>query len=168
MLSTIYRPLQLNGCQPRTLASLMDIYEGSYWRLMRLAPELKELGDHNVSRVAGGLDLHLSVVERFKYTEEIVLTYRFETREGALLEPNLLVRVYHDARAAEARNGRLRHSHRTRHCRRRVPSELERRWELNRFLNRWLGYCQHQGHRFLKGGILEEGRRQPVSLPVQP
>jgi uncharacterized protein YqiB (DUF1249 family) len=28
--------------------------------------------------------------------------------------------------------------------------ELNRRWELNRFLHKWLGFCQRQGHIFLR------------------
>ena len=34
-----------------------------------------------VSQAAGALDLHLHVSERFRYTSELALTYRFE-REG--------------------------------------------------------------------------------------
>lgn len=58
--------LRLNGCQPRNLASLMDLYEGNYRRLMRLAPDLERLGESAISRVGGALDLHLSVIDRFK------------------------------------------------------------------------------------------------------
>jgi uncharacterized protein YqiB (DUF1249 family) len=62
----------------------------------------------------------------------------------------VLARVYHDARLVEAVSHSRRHPPHAAHCRRRAePSELEAKWELNRFLQRWLGYCLHQGHLFL-------------------
>ena len=78
------------------------------------------------------------------------LTYRFEDAENLALEPNARVCVYHDVRAAELVS----------HCRRkrtrkarawirgRMP-ELDRRWEMNRFLYKWLKFCSNQGHIFL-------------------
>jgi uncharacterized protein YqiB (DUF1249 family) len=140
----------LNGCQPRTLASLLDLQECSYRRLQRLAPGLRDLDGTRVSRVQGALDLHLTVVDRQRYTSTIHLTYRFPGNEGPLLEPDLTARVYHDARLAETVAYSRRHRAHPAPCRRRgLPSELEARWEENRFLQRWLGYCLHQGHMFL-------------------
>ncbi len=142
--------IQLSGCQPRNFTGLMELYASNHQRLMRLAPALDKLGDVTVSRVAGAMDLHLSVVERFKYTTEIVLTYRFQGLEGVVLEPNVQIRIYHDAHMAEAKSASLRHTVRFNRCHRRaIPTELERKWELNRFLQRWLGYCGRQGHLFL-------------------
>ncbi len=149
MLST--RPvIQLSGCQPRNFASLMELYASNYLRLLRLAPDLDGLGGTGASKVAGAMDLYLTVVERFKYTTEILLTYRFQGIEGDVLEPNVQIRVYHDAHMAEAMSASLRHSHRSNRCHRgAAPTELERKWEINRFLQRWLGYCGRQGHLFL-------------------
>jgi uncharacterized protein YqiB (DUF1249 family) len=145
-----FQGILLTGCEPRTLASLMELYGSNYRRLLRLAPELHEMSSSYLSRVAGALDLHLAVVERFKYTTTVVLTYGFPTDDGMLLEPNVQVRLYHDARLAEAVRDARRHRARTSRCRRRGPfTELERRWDQNRFLQRWLGYCQRQGHLFL-------------------
>jgi hypothetical protein len=143
---------RLDGCQPRTLASLFEIYESSYRRLGQLLPHLVEARGDAVSRVAGALDLHLVVHERHRFTTDLTLTYRIQCPgEAPVPEPNLRIRVYHDARMAEAMSGRrrARHPHRH-HCwRRPQPSDLEAKWELNRFLQRWLGYCLHQGHFFL-------------------
>lgn len=80
----------------------------------------------------------------------MALTYRFAGEGGVLLEPNVQIRLYHDARVAEAMRHRRRRPVRFARCRRRAQaSELEHKWELNRFLQRWLGYCLHQGHLFL-------------------
>ena len=149
-MSYLGTAIALTGCQPRTLASLMELYDSNYRRLMRLAPELHRMEDTAVSRLVGALDLHLTVIERCKYTTTIALTYCFPGDAGVVLEPNMRVRLYHDARLAEAVSDARRHRGRVSRCRRRrVPSELERKWDQNRFLQRWLGYCQRQGHLFL-------------------
>ncbi len=144
--------IHLTGCQPRTLASLMELQDSSFRRLLRLAPRLREMRGDSISRVAGALDLHLSVIERFKYTTTILLTYEFAAGARALMEPNITVRLYHDARLAEVVSDARRHRSRTtQQCRRRggPPTDLERKWEQNRFLQKWLGYCLRQGHLFL-------------------
>ena len=134
----------------RDLPALIDLYEGNYLRVMRLLPDLDILEGTLVSRVAGALNLYATIEERFKYTTTLLLTYRFSDDSGAALEPNARVCVYHDVRAAELVS----------HCRRkrtrkvqkwlrgRMP-ELDHRWEMNRFLYKWLGFCSNQGHIFL-------------------
>jgi hypothetical protein len=32
---------------------------------------------------------------------------------------------------------------------------LVQKWHMNRFLQKWLGYCLMQGHRFIPGQVLE-------------
>lgn len=142
--------IRLTGCQPRTLASLLDLQEACYLRLQRLIPDLERMPDHAVSSLSGALDLQLFINHRHRFTTDLVLTYLLADEAGGeLREPNLNIRVYHDARMAEATSGRLRQHHRHRCWRHAEPSELEVKWDLNRFLQRWLGYCLHQGHLFL-------------------
>jgi uncharacterized protein YqiB (DUF1249 family) len=140
-------PLQLDVSG--TFAGLMDLYERNYIGIRRLIPVMPEAGVGLVSRVPGGLDLHLDVLERFRYTTELSLTYHFARREGMIAEPNLCMRIYHDARLAEVISADLR----------RWPafvieetstqqSQLITRWHVNRFLFKWLSYCLYQGHRF--------------------
>lgn len=136
--------------QTHDLAALIALYESNYVRLLKLAPELEQIKGTVVSRVAGALDLYMNVEERFKYTTTLKLTYRFCDDDEYALEPNARVCVYHDVRCAELLG----------HCRRRRvrnallwrggrTAELERRWEMNRFLLKWLRFCSHQGHLFL-------------------
>jgi uncharacterized protein YqiB (DUF1249 family) len=136
--------------QKHSLASLIELYESNYFRLLRLLPELGDLEGTTVSRVAGALDLYLTVVERFKYTTTLTLTYRFNEDDKILLEPNIRIRVYHDARAVEVLSHDRRCTSMVRATTRSRGSELERKWELNRFLHKWLGFCQRQGHIFLR------------------
>ncbi|TFH46825.1 MAG: DUF1249 domain-containing protein [Lysobacterales bacterium] len=134
----------------RNLAALIRLYEGNYLRVMRLFPELDMLEGTLVSRVAGALDLYVTIEERYKYTTTLLLTYRFVDDAGIELEPNARICVYHDVRAVElvshCRRKRTRKVHKW--LRGRMP-ELDHRWEMNRFLYKWLKFCSNQGHIFL-------------------
>jgi uncharacterized protein YqiB (DUF1249 family) len=134
----------------RDLPALIDLYEGNYLRVMRLLPELDSLEGTLVSRVAGALDLYVTIEERFKYTTTLLLTYRFVDDPDISLEPNARICVYHDVRAADLVSHCRRKRTRTVHkwLRGRMP-ELDHRWEMNRFLYKWLKFCSNQGHIFL-------------------
>lgn len=146
---------------PGTFAALMDLYERNYIQIRRLLPVMPSAQTRCVSRVSGGLDLHLCIVERCRYTSELILTYQFGQADGAVIaEPNLRIRVYHDARQAEAATARLHHhpafaldplaGHWTH------GDSLLARWRTNRFFCKWLSYCLRQGHSFAVG------RNRPV------
>lgn len=132
------------------LAALIDLYESNYVRLLRLAPDLRKLDGTRVSRVAGALELYLTVEERFRYTTSLLLTYRFEDGGAVELEPRARIHAYHDVRAAEVvAHYRRRRSRHILGWRRGHMPEVQRRWTMNRFLNKWLRFCAHQGHLFL-------------------
>jgi uncharacterized protein len=134
--------------RPNTFAALMDMYEANYIRLRRLCPDLGSVVGQRISRIPGAMDLHLTVVEHTPYTTTARLTYVFREEGGGFRpSPDVLVRMFHDARQVEVLG---------RHCR---PLEvdirvddlprwraLECKWRLNRFLFKWLGYCLRQGH----------------------
>ncbi len=126
----------------RSFAGLMELYEQNYLRLRNIAPDLK-VADEMVSSVPDHQDLFLSVTERCKYTTMLRLTYQFEEQDRILLEPDLHLKVYHDARVVEVQQF---------HSRSRGPMYLanliENKWMMNRFLYKWLGYCLYQGHYF--------------------
>lgn len=130
-------PFQLAG----TFAGLMDLYERNYINLRRLAPSLPLQPQRLISRVPDALPLHLVICERFAYTSDLILTYEFADKT----EPDIHIRMYHDARQAEVIAAHLRHwpDFDKEHC-----SEIWLRWRANRFLYKWLTYCLHQGHYF--------------------
>jgi uncharacterized protein YqiB (DUF1249 family) len=137
--------------QPRSLSGLIDMYTGNYFRLMRLVPELDAMRGTRVSKVAGALDLYLTMLDRCKYTTTIALTYRFPDDGELWAEPNARIRIYHDVKAVEILSHCRRRARRpVRMWRRGRRPELDYKWELNRFLYKWLGFCLHQGHIFLR------------------
>ncbi|MDQ2695503.1 MAG: DUF1249 domain-containing protein [Pseudomonadota bacterium] len=132
-----------------TFAGLMDLYERNYINMRRLLPAVPEAGTSLVSHVPVGLSLHLTVVERFRYTTELSLTYHFVRDGRRLAEPDLRARVYHDARQAEVMSAQLRQWPRVSFDDHSPLSfDLHARWQVNRFLYKWLNYCLYQGHCF--------------------
>src|SRR5687767_4996681 len=95
-MELLTRQLAHDIAAARTFGGLMDIYEQNYIRLRRLIPDFQKIGVTAVSAVPGHMDLHYECLQCSKYTTIFRLTYKFET-----FEPNLEIRVYHDARVAE-------------------------------------------------------------------
>lgn len=120
----------------------MGLYESNHVRLMRLAGDLRCLPDLSRSIVAADCELVLSVTERTPYTSDLNLTYWLERPDLSAPEPvpDMLLRVYHDARLVECAGFAVGRSP--------VERELDQRWARNVMLNKWLEYCMDRGHRF--------------------
>jgi uncharacterized protein YqiB (DUF1249 family) len=137
------------GCEdvdPRGFVSLMDLYENNFIRLRKLMPDLHSLPLNAVSRLPGCLSLHMTILERSRYTTTLSLTYYFDDAEQTFAEPALTIRVYHDASIVEVLTGHLKHG-RVRYDH--IPARARKiKWKLNRFLYKWLGYSLYLGHSF--------------------
>lgn len=136
--------------RPGSFVSLMSLYESNYIRLRWLIPGLDAMSGSSVSDVDDECPLHLEIGERSRYTTTLSLTYLFEDASGTLRDPDLQIRVYHDAHLAEVQACARWH----RHCvlsaiRSQLARDLGDRWQRNVMLNKWLDYCVERGHRFL-------------------
>jgi hypothetical protein len=78
---------------PRSFVGLMSVYESNYLRLLNLIPDLERIDGCFRSRVAGDCDLHVEILERTRYTLTLTLTYYFQTDDGRLADPDMLVRL---------------------------------------------------------------------------
>ena len=136
--------------KPQSFAALMELYEANYIRLRQLCPDLHRIDGEAVSRIRCGLDLHLQVLENSPFTTTLLLTYYFDEPTGLRRpDPNLIVRVYHDAHQAEVLSRVCRDTGGRISARDGASdSALHCKWRLNRFLYKWLGYCRRQGHCF--------------------
>ena len=138
--------------RPRSFVALMSLYESNYIRFSWLAHELGRLEGVHRSSVAGDCDLLLSVIERSPYTTTLNLSYLLRERPQAQAYPDMGIRIYHDARLAEAQEWAVSHEHAAlRALRTRAERELDQRWARNVMLNKWLEYCVERGHRFSPG-----------------
>lgn len=144
--------------QPGSFTALMHLYESNFVRLHWLLDDVAALPDRLCSRVRADLPLHLEVLERSRYTTTLHLTYFFEDGGRQVADPDLTVRVYHDAGLAEAMACRWQHLHHAlRAFQAAAGDELSRRWARNSMLSKWLEYCYDQGHRFHGDALLAAG-----------
>jgi uncharacterized protein YqiB (DUF1249 family) len=126
---------------------LMGLYAENYVRLARLfAPADLRPGTY-VSSIGDGLDLRLEVIETHPYTVELRLTYDLQDPITGESDPSAFVRVYRDARQAEAT-----HCYVGRRWQDVIgmfppPAELiSHRMRMNTFLGKWLEYLAESGH----------------------
>lgn len=134
--------------RPGTFTGLMTLYESNYIKLHQLAETLDWSVDAFVSSSPRDKDLHAEILRREAYTTTLRLTYWFSGSRGvAAPDPDLVVRIYHDARLVEAVSSGEAHRHsKLRELARSNGAELDRRWRLNMLLNKWLDYLFEVGH----------------------
>tara|TARA_B100000530_G_scaffold249771_1_gene164173 strand:- start:255 stop:749 length:495 start_codon:yes stop_codon:yes gene_type:complete len=144
--------------RPGTFTGLMTLYESNYVKLLQLiegfqtfvekAPEI------TISQTDLDCDLQLEIKLKEKYTTTLNITYLLYLDDdvgvnAAVLDPDLTIRVYHDAKLIEVLHGLEEHRHqklcefhKTHSC------ELDTRWKNNMMLNKWLDYLLEVGHGF--------------------
>jgi uncharacterized protein YqiB (DUF1249 family) len=132
-----------------SLGALLELCDENYGLLLRLAPDLRHLQGRHRSHAADGIALHLEIQAQTPYTSLLQLTHQFPEEQGLVDDPAALLRVYHDARQLEVLQLRQQA----------LPlvnrpdlSALQRKWRLNLFLSKWLGYCLRQGYGFAPQG----------------
>ena len=133
-----------------SVGSLMALCEENYGALRRLVPDLATRRGEGRSQCAGGMDLHLEVIDQAPYTTLLRLTYFFPFEDERVhrlpqADPDALLRAYHDARQVEVID--LRQTALPLHNHYRSPA-LDAKWKANLFLSKWLGYCALLGHHF--------------------
>jgi uncharacterized protein len=145
--------------RPGSFTGLMTLYESNFIKLASLIAPISAQRPGKllaaVSITPHDCDLHLRPVSSEPYTSTFKLTYWFNGADGEpVADPDLMVRIYHDARLAEAVRGVDTHHH---HKLRELAAqdatgvhslELDRRWRNNVMLNKWLDYLLDMGHRF--------------------
>jgi len=142
---------------PRSFGGLMTLYEANFLKLNQVVSGLEYRTGHSVSYSDQDCNLHLSIESRSKYTCELRLTYLFIDSDGCFADPDLLAKVYFDARMAEVRGWVDQHQHTLlKSLDQRYRREVDRCWTRNIMFSKWLDYLLEQGHGF--------GRQDPSSL----
>jgi len=139
--------------RPRGFAALMSLYESNYLRLTQLTGDPSRLCGERISRVAGGCDLKLTVLEQCAYTTTVGLTHLFHDPAAVgpglatfLSYPDVRIRVYSDARMAQAQHWPADQPEPCSSNPLKAERELEQRWLHNNMLNKWLEYSLDLGH----------------------
>ncbi len=138
--------------RPGSFTGLMTIYESNFVKFDQLCGDSFPVDGLRVSTAQDDCDLHLHVLKREPYTTTFTLTYWFDDEahpDRQTPDPDLLVRMYHDAMLVEAVSGREEHQHHMLQALARSHlRELDRRWRINMMLNKWLDYLLDKGHSF--------------------
>ena len=140
--------------RPGSFGGLMTLYEANYIKFSHLVPALSGRRGSAVSIARSDCDLHLTIEHQTKYTCEVRLTYLFEDEARHVADPDLIARIYFDARMAEVMSWIDNHKHAVlKSLRGEYVRELDQRWNRNIMLSKWLEYLQDRGHFFPASGI---------------
>ncbi len=167
-----FRKQNRYSLQPKP-GRLQELQVEIYRQLQLLIPDQVAHFDSFQSRVHGSPLLRMDILERHPYTHFVRLTYQFSKQNSLEIAPDAHIRVYNDARLAEATSfdhvqGFKRqaqgqspdqspaspggHSNGSR-SRLLSPSSwfqpfqvLQRSLRQNQALDKWLSYLLHQGH----------------------
>ncbi len=141
-------PLE-RATRPGSFTGLMTLYESNFVRLSWLIREPRLLDKTIVSAVSDDCPLYITLKSQTRYTTTLHLSYYFVDDGHVVADPDLDLRVYHDARLVEVMACTQRHHH---HALQKFDppnaTELDRRWMRNNMLNKWLEYCAERGHNF--------------------
>lgn len=128
------------------LVALQAVCETNFVRLHQLMPSMAEQSERQIPLGVDGPEqkLVIRVLERCPYTTTLQL--RHERRRDWLQPPSMEVRLYHDVGMAEVVAAYNRRRFRGVYP---YPNEQmlqpDEKYQLNRFLGEWLGYCQRHG-----------------------
>ena len=126
---------------------LMALYAENHARLDRLFAPADLVQGRYVSRIGDGLDLYLDVIETHRYTVELRLTYGLRDPQTGEPDPSAFVRLYHDARQAEATHCYVGRRWQDVIGMYPPPAELiSHRMRMNTVLGKWLEYLAERGH----------------------
>jgi len=129
------------------LKQLQDVQEEIFRQLQLLIPDQFAWHDSLISRVAGSPPLRMEILERHPYTTFLRLTYEFDKEQEPTYAPDAHVRFYHDAHMAEVTSFTTwQGCRRTAHPSYPPRQLLQRAWQRNRAMDRWLDYLLKQGH----------------------
>ena len=136
--------------RPGSFSGLMLLYESNYLKFNQLVGELSVDTSNWISRATRDNDLFLQKTLAEPYTTGLCMTYWFRDSQGIeIKDPDMTIRIYHDASQVEAVSCLAGHRHRRlREIESTHSGELDRRWRINMMLNKWLDYLLDSGHGF--------------------
>lgn len=141
--------------RPGSFGGLMVLYEANFIKLSQLIGNLGERTGSCVSRAPGDCDLYLRFEERSRYTCQLRLTYMFTGQDDErVAEPDLVAKVYRDARMVEVRSWvYTQHHEKLRELGAIYMRPLDLCWTRNIMLSKWLDYLLERGHAFPEYGL---------------
>ena len=121
----------------RTETPLQSLYEHNYWLFRLVLPQPPAGDDWYLLRAPARAAVYLRCTGRHAYTSEWLLGHFYPARQQRRFAPDYRIRVYHDARLAEAMLDADLPVRQLRQAKR----------AQNRALAEWLDYCRRYQYR---------------------
>lgn len=142
--------------RPRSFGGLMALYESNFIKLGMLVADIGQPHECRLSTTPADCDLFLWVESTTRYTQIMRMTYLFDEDGAVVADPDLVIRVYLDARMAEVAGWAEHHRHAMlKGLADRYGRELDRRWSNNMMLSKWLDYLIDAGHGFSEDACIQ-------------
>jgi uncharacterized protein len=126
---------------------LMGLYAENFRRATRLFEPADLAPGTYLSRIGDGVDVRLDVIEQHRYTTELRLSYTMLDPVTGEPDPSAHLRLYRDARQAEATHCYVGRRWQDVIGMYPPPAEvLDHRMRMNTFLGKWLQYLAERGH----------------------
>jgi len=126
---------------------LMGLYAENFRHITRLFEPADLAAGTYVSRVGDGVDVRLDVIEQHPYTTELRLSYAMLDPVTGEPDPSAHLRLYRDARQAEATHCYVGRRWQDVIGMYPPPAEVvDHRLRMNTFLGKWLQYLAERGH----------------------
>ena len=126
---------------------LMGLYAENHGRLVRLFAPGDLAPGRYVSSIGDGLDVCMELTAQHAYTTELQLSYAMLDPVTGKPDPSAFVRLYRDARQAEATHCYIGRRWQDVIGMYPPPSQvIDHRMRMNTFLGKWLEYLAERGH----------------------
>jgi uncharacterized protein YqiB (DUF1249 family) len=126
---------------------LMGLYAENYRRMIRLFEPVDLPEGGYLSRTGDGIDVRLDVLEQHRYTTELRLSYAMTDPVTGEPDPSAHLRIYRDARQAEATHCYVGRRWQDVIGMYPPPAQVvDHRMRMNTFLGKWLQYLAERGH----------------------
>ena len=126
---------------------LMGLYAENYTRLQRLFEAGELACGQYASSIGDGLDVHIEVIEQHAYTTELRMSYGLVDPCTGMVDPSASLRLYRDAKQAEATHCYAGRSWQDVIGMYPPPQRiLNHRLRMNTFLGKWLQYLAESGN----------------------
>ena len=128
---------------------LEQLCAANYQKLFRLIPNLQAITESSLTSTSQQSPLQLKIIERTPYTLTIELSHCFLDNDTSLSLPAVIIRIYLDAKLAEALSDYARDPVSQVFADASASKAImDYKWRLNYFLQKWLDHCLQQPYNF--------------------
>jgi len=120
----------------------MDHTKQIYSRLVKVVPNLRNIGSYAKLSAPGFMDLHVDILKKNGNVWRIALAHNYKSDGDVIPDPDMEVTVDFDNETAKAETYQDTYVYR-------VADDARSKKEMNEFLLMWLGNLIEQGHKIV-------------------